>query len=73
MYAIRSYYAMMQQSGGQGGGGLLGQLQSMAGKQMSINMRTQGAQDAARLAVEQEALRKSRITSYNVCYTKLLR
>jgi len=26
---------------------------------MSINMRTQGAEDAARLAVEQEALRKS--------------
>ena len=51
--------SMMQQSGGQGGGGLLGQLQSMAGRQMSINMRTQSAQDAARLSVEQEALRKS--------------
>ena len=51
--------SMMQQSGNQSGGGLLGQLQSMAGRQMSINMRTQGAEDAARLAVEQEALRKS--------------
>jgi len=51
--------SMMAQSGGGAGGGLLGQLQSMAGRQMSINMRTQGAEDAARLAVEQEALRKS--------------
>ena len=51
--------SMMQQSGKKGGSGLLGQLQSMAGQQMSINMRTQSTQDAARLAVEQEALRKS--------------
>jgi len=54
--------AMMQ--GGQGGGmgSLLGQLQAMAGQQMSINQQTlsmQQAAEAARLAVEQEALRKS--------------
>ncbi len=50
--------SMMQQAQGQGGGGLLGQLQSMAGQQMSINMRT-GTEAAARLAAEQDALRKS--------------
>ncbi|MBI3004020.1 MAG: hypothetical protein HYY49_01230 [Ignavibacteriales bacterium] len=54
--------AMMQ--GGQGGGmgSLLGQLQAMAGQQMSINQQTvsmQQAADAARLAQEQEAVRKS--------------
>ncbi|MBI2620226.1 MAG: hypothetical protein HYW57_09105 [Ignavibacteriales bacterium] len=46
------------QSGGQGGG-LMGQLQSLAGQQLDLNLRTQTLQDAARLAVEQEALRKS--------------
>ncbi len=52
---------MMQQSGS-GMGGLMQQLQMMAGQQQSINMQTQGMQqaaDAARLAVEQEAVRKS--------------
>ncbi|MCX6143382.1 MAG: hypothetical protein NTZ35_09190 [Ignavibacteriales bacterium] len=53
---------MMQQSGGSGMGGLMQQLQMMAGQQQSINMQTQSMQqaaDAARLAVEQEAVRKS--------------
>lgn len=50
--------AMMQQGSGMGGG-LLGQLQSLAGQQMSLNMKTQSMEDAARLAVEQEAIRKS--------------
>jgi hypothetical protein len=53
---------MMQQSGGSGMGGLLQQLQMMAGQQQSINVQTQSMQaaaDAARLAVEQEAVRKS--------------
>jgi myosin heavy subunit len=52
---------MMQQSGS-GMGGLMQQLQMMAGQQQSINMQTQGMQqaaEAARLAVEQEAVRKS--------------
>ncbi len=52
---------MMQQSG-QGMGGLMQQLQMMAGQQQSINMQTQSMQqaaEAARLAVEQEAVRKS--------------
>jgi hypothetical protein len=53
---------MMQQSGGSGMGGLMQQLQMMAGQQQSINMQTQSMQqaaEAARLAVEQEAVRKS--------------
>lgn len=58
MEVQRSLQSLMQQSGGQGSGGLLGQLQTMAAQQMSINMRM-GAQDAARLAAEQEMLRKS--------------
>jgi hypothetical protein len=52
----------MMQQGGSGMGGLMQQLQMMAGQQQSINMQTQGMQqaaDAARLAVEQEAVRKS--------------
>ncbi|MBI4429190.1 MAG: hypothetical protein HY562_08725 [Ignavibacteriales bacterium] len=54
--------SMMQ--GGQGGGmgSLLNQLQAMAGQQMSINQQTlslQQAADAARLAQEQDAVRKS--------------
>ncbi len=52
----------MMQAGGSGMGGLLQQLQIMAGQQQSINMQTenmQSAADAARLAVEQEAVRKS--------------
>ena len=58
--------AMMQAQGS--GGGLMQQLQMMAGQQMGINMQTQQlgdgmsqqrAADAARLAMEQEAIRKS--------------
>jgi hypothetical protein len=52
----------MMQQGGSGMGGLMQQLQMMAGQQQTINMQTQGMQqaaDAARLAVEQEAVRKS--------------
>lgn len=57
--------AMMQ---AQGAGGLMQQLQMMAGQQMGINMQTQQlgdqmsqerAAEAARLALQQEALRKS--------------
>ena len=53
---------LMQQSGSGGMGGLMQQLQMMAGQQQSINMQTQSMQaaaEAARLAVEQEAVRKS--------------
>lgn len=52
----------MMQAGGAGMGSLLQQLQMMAGQQQTINMQTQSMQqaaDAARLAVEQEAVRKS--------------
>jgi hypothetical protein len=52
----------MMQSVGSGMGGLLQQLQMMAGQQQSINAQTQSMQqaaEAARLAVEQEAVRKS--------------
>ncbi|HLF20467.1 MAG TPA: DUF4175 family protein, partial [Bacteroidota bacterium] len=54
--------SMMQ--GGQGGGmgSLLSQLQALAGQQLSINQQTmsmQRAAEAARLAQEQEAVRKS--------------
>ncbi len=59
--------AMMQ--GGQGGlGGLMQQLQMLAGSQMSLNLRSeqlgqgmtmQQAAEAARLAQEQDAIRKS--------------
>ncbi len=53
---------MMKQGSGSGMGGLLQQLQMMAGQQQSINAQTQSMQqaaEAARLAVEQEAVRKS--------------
>lgn len=53
---------MLQQQGSSGMGGLMAQLQMMAGQQQSINMQTQSMQaaaEAARLAVEQEAVRKS--------------
>jgi hypothetical protein len=53
---------LVQQSGGSGMGGLMQQLQMMAGQQQSINAQTQSMQqaaEAARLAVEQEAVRKS--------------
>lgn len=52
----------MMQGGGTGMGGLLQQLQMLAGKQESINMQTlqmQQAAEAARIAVGQEAVRKS--------------
>ncbi len=53
---------LMKGGGGGGAGGLMQQLQAMAGQQQSINMQTQqmrAAAEAARLAVEQEAVRKS--------------
>ena len=57
----------MMQGGGGGAGSLMQQLQRMAGQQMSINMQTQQmggmsqqqAAEAARLAKEQGAVRKS--------------
>lgn len=58
MEVQQSLQMMLQQSGGQGGG-LLQQLQTMAGQQRSVNARTQSGEDAARLAVEQQALQKS--------------
>jgi hypothetical protein len=62
--AIQVQNAMeaMMQGGGTGMGGLLLQLQMLAGKQESINMQTlqmQQAAEAARIAVGQEAVRKS--------------
>lgn len=56
---VQNALQTLMQQGGQGAGSLMGQLQMMAGQQLSINMKTQRMQDAARLAVEQEALRKS--------------
>ncbi len=59
---LQSAMQNMMQSSGSGAGGLLQQLQMMAGQQESINMQTQSMQaasEAARLAVEQEAVRKS--------------
>lgn len=66
---VQSALQAMMQGGGGGMGSLLQQLQMMAGQQMGLNMRTQQlgngamsmeqAAQAARLAVEQEALRKS--------------
>jgi hypothetical protein len=62
----QSLQAMMQAQGA--GGGLMQQLQMMAGQQMGINMQTQQlgegmsqeqAAQAARLAMEQDALRKT--------------
>jgi hypothetical protein len=59
---IQNAMQNMLQQGGSGMGGLMQQLQMMAGQQQSINMQTQSMQqaaEAARLAVEQEAVRKS--------------
>ncbi|HEX9615191.1 MAG TPA: hypothetical protein VGA55_06775, partial [Bacteroidota bacterium] len=57
MEVQRSLQSMQQ--GGGAGGGLMGQLQQMAGQQRSLNQRTQGLEDVARLAAEQQALQKS--------------
>jgi hypothetical protein len=62
--------AMMQQGGGAGMGSLMFQLQAMAGQQQGLNMQTQQipgegqmsmqqAAEAARIAKEQDAVRKS--------------
>ncbi len=59
---IQNAMQSMMQQGSSGMGGLMQQLQMMAGQQQSINMQTMGMQqaaEAARLAVEQEAVRKS--------------
>ncbi len=61
MEVQNSMQAMMQGGGG-GMGGLMQQLQAMAGQQQSINLQTQqmqAAAEAARLSAEQEAVRKS--------------
>jgi hypothetical protein len=59
MAVQQSLQTMLQQSGGQGAGSLMQQLQNLAGKQMSINARTLAAEEAARLSVEQQAVQKS--------------
>ncbi len=64
MAAMQVQKAMqsLMQGGGSGMGGLLQQLQMLAGQQQSINMQTlqmQQAAEAARLALGQEAVRKS--------------
>ena len=68
MQVQQALQAMMQQGQGGGMGGLMQQLQMMAGQQMSLNMQTQQmgqgmseqhAAEAARLSVEQDAIRKS--------------
>jgi len=64
MAAMQIQKAMqsLMQAGGGGMGGLMQQLQMLAGQQQSINEQTlsmQAAAEAARLAVEQEAVRKS--------------
>lgn len=54
--------AMMQGGSGGGPGGLMQQLQSLAGQQQSLNAKTQSmeaAAQAARLAAEQAAIQKS--------------
>jgi hypothetical protein len=64
---VQNALQAMMQGGGGGAGGLMQQLQRMAGQQMSINMQTQQlgemsqqqAAEAARLAKEQGAVRKS--------------
>jgi hypothetical protein len=59
---IQSAMQNMMQQGSSGMGGLMQQLQMMAGQQQSINLQTQSLQaaaEAARLAVEQDAVRKS--------------
>ncbi|MBI3580296.1 MAG: hypothetical protein HY089_12905 [Ignavibacteriales bacterium] len=60
--AVQKAMEQMMQGSSGGMGGLMQQLQNMAGQQQSINMQTQSMQqaaEAARLAVEQEAVRKS--------------
>ncbi|MGH2566974.1 MAG: hypothetical protein ACRDGA_01445, partial [Bacteroidota bacterium] len=69
MQVQQALQQMMQGGGGAGMGSLMQQLQMMAGQQMGINMQTQRlgegnlsmeqAAQAARLAQEQEAMRKS--------------
>jgi hypothetical protein len=67
MQVQNALQTMMQGGGGGGAGSLMQQLQRMAGQQMSINMQTQQmggmsqqqAAEAARLAKEQGAVRKS--------------
>jgi hypothetical protein len=65
---VQSALQSMMQGGQGGAGGLMQQLQMMAGQQMSLNMRTQQlgqgmsmeqAAEAARLAKEQSAIQKS--------------
>jgi hypothetical protein len=59
---VQNAMEAMMQGGGSGMGGLLQQLQALAGKQESINMQTlemRAAAEAARLATGQEAVRKS--------------
>jgi len=64
---VQNALQAMMQGGGGGAGGLMQQLQRMADQQMSINMQTQQiggmsqqqAAEAARLAKEQGAIRKS--------------
>jgi hypothetical protein len=59
---VQNAMEAMMQGGGAGMGGLLQQLQMLAGKQEAINMQTlqmQQAAEAARIAVGQEAVRKS--------------
>jgi hypothetical protein len=59
---IQSAMKNLMQQSTSGMGGLMQQLQMMAGQQQSINMQTQSMQaaaEAARLALEQEAVRKS--------------
>ncbi|MBE0557160.1 MAG: hypothetical protein IH628_08000 [Proteobacteria bacterium] len=54
--------AMMQGGSGGGSGGLMQQLQALAGQQQSLNAKTQsmeGAAQAARLSAEQAAIQKS--------------
>ena len=60
--AVQNSMQAMMQGGGGGMGGLMQQLQAMAGQQQSINLQTQqmqAAAEAARLSAEQEAVRKS--------------
>jgi hypothetical protein len=66
---VQNALQQLMQGGGGGMGSLMQQLQLMAGHQMGINMQTQAlgqgslgmeqAAQAARLAMEQEAIRKS--------------
>jgi hypothetical protein len=64
---VQAAMRAMMQSGGSGAGGLMQQLQMMAGQQMAINLQTQQlggnsqqqATEAARIAKGQEAIRKS--------------